>query len=175
MNLTKHIITHIILALCFTSSLSFAMERMEHFEIQLLDSGLMSNETRICLYDDAQEIGFISYMKVPFLNRYVIHTFFVYPDMRNRGYGTKLLSYTCDRLENSGASVIYIQPGPFEMIDGRLQDVQLSREVKIKKLVMLYHRCGFVSADKITQLCAYVLYQCMGIDEDSKYLLYKLK
>jgi GNAT superfamily N-acetyltransferase len=170
MNFTKRIVAHIILISCFLSFLSFATE---HFEIQLLDSGLMSNKTKICLYDDATEIGFICYMQVPFLNWYVIHTFFVHPDMRNKGYGTKLLSYTCNRLENIGAHIIYIQPGPFEMLGSISQDVPLSRDIKIKKLIAFYQRFGFVSVNKLTQICAYILYKVMEIDEDSKYLLYK--
>ncbi|MBA3752037.1 GNAT family N-acetyltransferase [Candidatus Dependentiae bacterium] len=110
----------------------------ERIEFQVLYSGWMSNETKIYLYVDSKEIGFLSFTKMPFLNSYIIHTFYVHPGIRNRGFGTKLLLYTCGRLKDMKAGGVYIQPGPFEMINGapvingKSASVFLSQEIKIK-------------------------------------------
>ncbi len=159
----------IFMALCC----SFSLFSGERFEVHVLDSGTLSNETKVHLYDDMKEIGYLSYTKIPLLNRYIIHSFYIYPATRNRGYGKKLLVYACDRLKDRRAHMVYIQPGPFEMIDGHLQNVQVFREEKIKKLVSLYKGCGFAPVNSITQMFAYIFYTCIGIDEDPKYLLYK--
>ncbi len=159
----------VALTLCTSSFLSFAKE---HFAVQLLDTGLINNETKIYLYEDTQEIGFISYTKIPLLSWYILHTFYVHPEVRNRGYGTKLLVHSCDTLKNSGAQVVYIQPGPFEIINGKFQNVQ-SPEPNIKKLVKLYTKYDFIPVDRITRIFTYILYTCMGIDENPEHLLYR--
>lgn len=154
-------------------SLSFLLIASERFEVQLLNTGWIQNETRVHLFDDTKRVGFLSYTKTPLLNRYIIHSFYITPKKRNRGYGTRLLLYTCNLLKERGAHMVYIQPGPFELVKGQPQKIQEAREVKIKKLVDLYKRAGFVPANKVTQRCASFLYTCIGIEEDSAYLLYK--
>ena len=144
------------------------------FQYETVDSGMLSNENKITLFDDTQKIGFVSYTKIPCSSFFVIHSLYVYPQHRNQGFGRKLLLHACDTLHDLDAYKIYIQPGPFEIIHGRGKNiVGLDRQERIKKLCHLYQKCGFAPADFLTKRFAGLLYLMIKIDENSDHLRVK--
>jgi GNAT superfamily N-acetyltransferase len=119
-------------------------------------------------------IGFISFTKVPLLKLYAIHSFYIYPPYRNRGHGKKLLVYTCDHVKKLGAQRIYIQPGPFEIVDGVCEKiVDETHRIKIQKLITLYKNAGFTFVNRFISRCAAIIYPILGISENAQYLMVK--
>jgi GNAT superfamily N-acetyltransferase len=144
------------------------------FEIRQLCSGLIENVTEIDCFLGDQKIGFICYTKILVAYFYVIHSFYIKPEDRNKGYGGKLLAYTCNHLRSLGAKKIYIQPGPFEEVNGVMHNIyDESRASRIKRLIALYKRCRFQRVNKLISCGAQIVYKILGIDEDANYLLVK--
>lgn len=144
----------------------------ERFEQKVISSEYFNNETEIRYYKDNTLIGFISYTKVPLLKFYAVHSFFIRPQYRNRGYGKRLLLYTCNHLKKIGAKRIYVQPGPFEITNGRARNItDETRDAKIERLLKLYKYTDFTHVANITSACAYILYRMLGIDENPRCLM----
>ncbi len=146
----------------------------ETFQYTTVDSGALSNETQITCFEDNSKIGFVSYTKVPCSYFYVIHSFYVYPEYRCQGYGEKLLKQACEHVKALHASRIYIQPGPFEIINGYTKNIHgQDRKKRMQSLVKLYSKCDFTGVDLITMTLACLAYKIMNIDEDTDYLMVK--
>lgn len=121
---------------------------------------------------DNDVVGHIEFMKAS-SSSYILHSFYVYPNYRGKGYGKKILLYMCNLLKERGARTIYIQPGPFEMTDDgqpSISDPDIFK-VKLQRLVKLYKGVGFGFVNKLTSTCAAILYKIIGIDEDAFYLM----
>lgn len=144
------------------------------FRHECISSGFMYNENKICYYLDGQEIGFLSYTKMPLFSFYILHTLYVHPQYRNNGYGKYILEYACSCLKKLGASRLYIQPGPFEINeDGYLVTALASYDGRLESLIEFYRKSGFIFASKLLACSAYFLYKCVGIDENAQYLMVK--
>ncbi len=149
-------------------------ETKESFNHQLVSSGLLDNEVQVSYYLNDLEIGFVSYTKMPVFDFYIIHTFYIYPEFRNRGYGSHLFGYCVNHLKSINASRVYVQPGPFEIEGDVVEFVcDASREVGIQKLVKLYRSHGFDFVGKAVSCFARIVYKVVGIDEESDYLMMK--
>ncbi len=167
-----HRYTVAVISLLFLNSLY----SHEEFATKIVSSDLITNETEIDYYVDNTLIGFVSFTKVPLCNMYAIHSFYIYPKYRNKGYGKKLLAYTCNHVKDLGARKIYIQPGPFEIVDGRGENItDETREERIQKLIKLYKEAKFNFVNPFTSRCAYVLYKILRISENSEYLMVHAK
>jgi GNAT superfamily N-acetyltransferase len=127
----------------------------------------------IHLYNDKQHIGFVSYCKIALVPFYVIHNLYVYPQYRKQGYGKKLLIYVCDSIKNQGAKKAYIQPGPFEIIDGKTVGIDPLYKQEIKRLITFYQDYGFDNVGHTLSVIASFVYRLMNIDEDAQYLMVK--
>jgi ribosomal protein S18 acetylase RimI-like enzyme len=127
-------------------------------------------EKQISYYNDGQELGFLYFVKI-MPHTYVIYSFYIFPEWRNRGYGTKLLLYACSIIKKAGGAKIFIQPGPFELDDSIINEV--SRKSRLQKLVRLYQRAGFHSAKWSIKKLAAMLYPKFDIVEDPSYLMEK--
>lgn len=141
------------------------------FKIDRLKSGIFNNRTKISLTIHGKTIGFASFTKIPFFSYYALHSLYVYPQYRNKGFGSKIMTYTENYLQSMKAQRIYIQPGPFEI--NRDISNNNSYNTKTKQLVKLYRKLGYKLCHRITQFFARVVYRCMGIDENADYLMVK--
>jgi|GEM_PF-2232328 len=149
-----------------------ASERFTH-KIQA-GSNWLHKTVMIDSYVDNEKVGFIAYDKIAIVPLYVIHSFYIYPPYRNKGYGRRLLNYACEHLKLHGANKIYLQPGPFELTeDGYIDNSVSSSEVQLQWLVNFYKKHQFVKTNKALSYCAALLYKCMHIDENADYLMVK--
>ena len=182
MNAQRNILYLFIL--CSSSLLIGEELKREHSDLQNEQVSLkfvwyqVKNELIVRCYraisgcDEVEKIGFLYCTKMPLVPYYILYNFYVRPVYRNRGYGTRLLNYTCDYLAWQGASAIYIQPGPFELQQEISVDMSpCSREVKLRRLIALYKNNRFVPVNTIMQYAACIVYRYMGINEDARYLM----
>lgn len=170
----KNLIIPIVLlsSLLGTSGFLYGQESFTH---QVIEDGFFSNEAKITYFDDIDKLGFIFYTKMTMINAYVIHTFFIHPKFRKRGYGKKLLAYTCEFLKRKGISKIYLQPGPFELENGRMVAVpDNEQKERMKRLINMYKKAGFRKSNRLLSFIAKFLYGIMGIHEDSNYLMVQI-
>src|SRR5579864_6973531 len=79
---------HVVM-FCFFAVCAQATE----FQHTILKDTCYDTTTEITCYHQHKAVGFLQVTCVPF-SIAVIHSFFVYPEYRNQGYGTKLLQYT---------------------------------------------------------------------------------
>ncbi len=144
------------------------------FEHRQVSADSAQHEVQIKYFVNKQHVGSISFAKVPFINAYALHSLYVYPEYRNKGYGTQLLNHACDYLKSIDAENIYIQPGPFEVDeDGHLDRSLDSRESKLQRLVALYTKNQFHFTPKWATPIIWLLYKAMRIDENAEYLMVK--
>jgi GNAT superfamily N-acetyltransferase len=139
-------------------------------------SNWLLTELEIAYYVAGERVGYIHYIKAPLVPFYVLHSFYIYPSYRNKGFGRRLFAYVCDYLQGVGARRIYIQPGPFELDkSNRYSDLSvLDREAQLKRLICFYKNNEFVCVNRALSLCASFLYVCMGIAENPKHLMVKV-
>lgn len=142
------------------------------FTEKVITSGWLY-EVEVSYYEENNLVGFLCYTKIPLLSWYIIHTFYVFPQFRNQGFGKKLLIHTRDLLKKLGAYRIYIQPGPFELQHDMVIKIanQKQHAQALQKLEKLYHAIGFEKVSYIVRTCATIMYLLMGIDEDTTYLM----
>jgi GNAT superfamily N-acetyltransferase len=131
----------------------------------------VGRDVNIELYDDEQNVGFASYTKIPLTSWYILHSGYVYPEFREKGYGQALLLHICDVIKQQGATRAYIQPGPFEIVNGQAVGVGPLYTEQMKRLVAGYGKYGFKPTDRVTSKLAAALYYITRIDEDARYLL----
>ena len=149
----------------------------DYFTVHKLAEGITTNQTEIRYHtqESKQEVGFVSYTKIPCMPFYVLHSLYVYPSYRRKGYGRKLIEYTLQTLKELGGSKVYIQPGPFELNNNETTPItDTEKEQKLKILIDLYTSVGFVSTWSIVSGLAFWLYTLLGIHEDSAYLMVKI-
>src|SRR5437879_3630524 len=112
-----------------------------HFEIK--PSEEYAQDIDIYMYENNQQIGFVSYRKIPLIPFYIIHNLYVYPQFRKKGYGKQLLQYVCSVVQQQGATRAYIQPGPFEIVNGRTKKDGDLYEQNMQFLIQFYQKYGF--------------------------------
>ena len=132
------------------------------------NSSIAYQET-IQLIEDEQQLGYMSFIKIPLLHTFIIHSFYIYPEYRSHGYGTRLLQYVCDYLVIKKAHRIYVQIGPFE-----LPHVSSGNGLNMEQLIKLYAKCGFELCNKSTCALAGLSYSFININENSRYLMVKV-
>lgn len=154
----------------FSTSKSAALTFSSH-EISL---GVLHGKETIISLNDA-EIGFLCYVKIPLLSSYALFDFYIDCNYRNLGYGKCLLNHVMDDIHAiNNNSTLYVQPGPFELIDGQFKQVQEPlRQKLIEKLVKFYRALGFKNMELgyLTRYIIYIFYILTGIHEDPKYLM----
>jgi GNAT superfamily N-acetyltransferase len=125
----------------------------------------------ITLTHDHQEIGFLHYVKLPFMQWYVIHNFFIKKKCRKKGYGKKLFQEALDRLSLKKASKIFVQPGAFEI------DIPLSAQEKKERmphLVKFYEEFGFaINENKYFYRLLKIAYKIGKLQEDAQMFMVK--
>jgi len=156
----------LIVLLCGVCSQALVATRFEQ--------ATSGNDLTLTLYDDDDiPVGFISCEKIPMTSWHAIHSLYVYPQFRQKGYGTLLMKQVCRILQKRAATCAYIQPGPFELQDGEAVCVGDAYEDKIHMLVKLYKKLGFKPASSLTAKVAALYYYLAGIYEDSQHLMLK--
>lgn len=137
------------------------------------DTSVMTTKTCIKYAINNQQIGFINYFKIPCFPVYIIHTFYIYPSYRNKGYGRELISYALFRLKKKKVSKIYIQPGPSEIKNDSFRSIVNDNERinKTKKLVNFYNSLGFVPVNKFFSNALYFFYKVFKISENPRDLM----
>ena len=133
-------------------------------------------ECRYSIEMQDTEIGFLSSIKIPCFNWYILYDFFVEPECRNNGYGRRLLAYAIAHAVKSGATRIFVQPGPFERKDEEyVSVVGTERTVRLEQLMKLYQSYGFTRATQGWGRCMipllWCLYRMAGINEDPRVLM----
>ena len=153
-----------IIFLCFTLSLSKDIS----FKEETINNSFIFNETKISYHQDNSTIGYAEYTKIPLVAFYVIHSLYIFPAFRNKGYGTRLLEHVGEVLKQKGAHKLYIQPGPFEH-----EENAPHAALTMEQLVLWYKKLGFIPVNKIISFFAAYLYKLLDIPEDSRYLMVK--
>jgi len=164
-----------LLKILFLSGSMFTLSAQEkEFKSRVVGNGLFDESTKISYLHDDKQVGCIVCTKLP-LSFYILHSFFVDPEHRNRGYGSKLLAHACSEIDTQKPRTVFIQPGPFEYIDGEFSDIDepTEREEKLHRLAKLYARAGFRKAPRPLSLAAALLYKLIGLQEDASYLMVK--
>lgn len=132
------------------------------------------NDVTITMSDSHNAcIGFVSYRKILISSWYVIHSLYVYPKFRRKGYGSTLIKKTCALLKTLKATRVYIQPGPFELDHDELAFSKKGYQKKMTALITFYKKLGFEPVHSVTSALARFIYFFMKIDEDSRYLMTK--
>ena len=137
-----------------------------------LDSSFLTHYN-IMMYEDNTQIGAIRILKPLMCNFCIFYNFYIYPEFRQKGYGSCLLRKALVDVKMQKISTVYIQPGPFE-ISSNLGVQELNEQDKQERLFSLlrfYKKHSFRSVSKLMQKVAYYLYVLIDIDENSKYLL----
>jgi len=125
--------------------------------------------THIACTSNNKVVGSVNYTHVPYSTSYVLHSLYVHPPYRRKGFGQKIVKHACMVVTRKGATSIYIQQGPFEL-DG--EPVKKDK-ARVEGLARLYARCGFVQVGTVFSWCASVIYLLMGLDERPEYLMVK--
>lgn len=134
---------------------------------------ISNDDATITLYDNHNNrVGFVSYKKIPITSWYIIHSLYVYPKFRRKGYGSALIKQMCKLLKDLHATRIYIQPGPFEL-NNKPPIKGNSYKEKMKELIKFYKKLGFKYTNSIVSAIAAVVYFFSGIHENSRYLMTK--
>lgn len=122
---------------------------------------------------DRQKICSISYVKVPLWNWYILFDFYTTKQFRNRGYGRMLLNHVLQDLEAAGATKIYIQPGPFDIVNGKaVQILGPERGLAITRLIRFYESCNFrLVNSKLIELPLKIAYKVLSIEENPAFLM----
>lgn len=137
--------------------------------------GILS-DTTYCLVADDTVLGSIHCAKLPLVSCYIIHSFYIKPLFRRRGYGTRLLMHVLDTLPKE--STIYIQPGPFEHdTQGNIKQViGEENQENLNRLISFYQRFGFKKISSPFLIAALrALYYILSIPEDPHFLLVQYK
>lgn len=162
----------LLLVITFLPSILCASSSDHTFKHSKPNDDSLLDEVKIECFVGEECVGFISCVKIPLLNDYVLHTFYVYPEYRNKGYGTHLLTHACDYLQSIHARNIYIQPGPFELNqDGCLDNAMDDRPLRLQRLITLYKKNQFVRAEEWLLPFIRLLYTCMDIQEEANHLM----
>lgn len=150
----------------------FPLVCQEKFHFKHSESNVIMHETIIESAIENKTIGFIYFVHFPF-SIYVLHTFFIYPEWREKGYGTKLLAFATCYLKKLGARFIFIQPGPFDIKNGEFENIKngKARDVKIKKLINLYTSVGFKKVNRFISTLSKFIYYCAKIEENPDHLM----
>jgi len=129
----------------------------------------------ISLFVKKHKIGFLEYVKIPFFHWYVIHSFYIERKYRNKGYGKKLLKIALSKLKSIGATKIFIQPGPFEYVNGIFSPLEKEdKKLRLKKLIKFYQSEGFSLANSsFLSFTLKGLYKILDIDENPHYFMIK--
>lgn len=146
----------------------------DSFKTDFIGRGKRKKPFKITYFHDDVPVGFLFVYKIPCSGSYVFYSVYVYPEHRNNGYGQACLNNACDYMKGFGAKRVYIQPGPFEIVDGRIcfPDDETKKN-NMEKLVRFYKRCGFKIAGKAIRKIAFIAYKVMKIDECSDFLMVK--
>lgn len=165
----KRIFLAFVLAL-----LNFSTTRPDLTFSQINRSNWLFEKTKVICHNNDSEAGEIWYAKIPFLSTYILYNFYVHPSQRKQGIGNALLEYVCNCLQKK-ASIIFIQPGPFEkenVLEKALSS-ETVRQERVEQLVSLYTRVGFKPAHWSLIYCCRALYYIIGLREDANYLMCK--
>jgi len=118
-----------------------------------------------------QEIGKLNSIQIPILHWCVLYDFFIQPAYRGQGHGHFLFSHAVNQAEKSGASKIFVQPGPFELVAGKYTSVKgVQRKIALNRLIRFYesHQFALMSGMKLRCVSFFlgIVYRLANIDED---------
>jgi GNAT superfamily N-acetyltransferase len=131
------------------------------------------SDTSIAMSEGEAELGFVYFRKIPWVPWYAIHSLYVHPQFRKKGYGTMLVKHACAALKELGATRAYIQPGPFELQDEKLVSVGAEYAPLMKVLVAFYKKLGFQKVSTPMSALARFFYFITNIREDANFLMVK--
>jgi GNAT superfamily N-acetyltransferase len=163
------------LAVFFCLLLSVQIFSQESLKVDFSGRGKRKKPFKITFFNDASPVGFLFVYKIPASRAYVFYSLYVGNEHRNNGHGKTFLNRACDYMKDFGAKKIYIQPGPFEIVNGFIcgQDDAMKRG-NMERLVRFYKRCGFKVAKKALRKIVFIAYRAMKIDEDADFLMVRL-
>lgn len=133
-----------------------------------LHLGCLTTEAVVERRLNHKTLASIEYTQLPFAH-YVLHSFYVIPAERGKGYGSELLTHVCTLLQREGARSIYIQPGPFEVDESPIKPSEYQQ--KTERLIKLYQRVGFQPVSRWATAPLIPVYKMLGLSEDPQYLM----
>jgi hypothetical protein len=86
------------------------------------------------------------------------------------------MDYVMEDIIVKGATRIYVQPGPFEFINGRMrQCLGVDRLERLNKLIKFYSEFKFKPATSVaTSSLLKIIYRLLDIQEDPQLLMVRL-
>jgi GNAT superfamily N-acetyltransferase len=120
---------------------------------------------------DSDKAGCVATYDLKIIDAVIIHSLYVVPEYRHRGYAEIALRKVLDDYAAAGYETAYIQIGPFEVIDNKIMRQPIDYDTKVAKLKKLYSRLGFESASPLEQFFAQILYPLWGIEADPAFLM----
>ena len=157
----------------FTIACLISLSCYPSFQPRVIHNGYLSTEVEVGILNNTQDlIGTITYLQIPF-SIYILHSFFIDPAFRNKGYGTRLLEHVIQLITKRSPRLILVQPGPFELKNGQVQNLTPGpgREQYLHKITAFYARNGFQPAPSVLRKFSHLLYRIIGINEDPQYLM----
>ncbi|GEM_PF-6539253 len=139
--MSKKGLFHLLILISFCQIFSSTSLLEEHLCIEIINGkpgGLF--DERIILKQDEGVLGFLCYKSIG-MSSANIHSVYIYPEHRNHGFGSFLLTYVIAYLKGKGYKTIMLQPYPFELIDGFPMPIDDSSG--LERLFSFYQSNGF--------------------------------
>lgn len=157
----------------FFSFTSYTAEKTFLIE-ESRDSGWFISDSRLDCSVDGCVVGYAGLSHLPF-SCHVIHSLYVYPEFRGRGYGRTLLVHACELLKQRNAWKVFIQPGPFELSNGKIIDPESYDQelLLLNQLSVFYAHVGFRKVNWLYAKAAKLLYWLISLDENADFLMVK--
>lgn len=139
-----------------------------------------SSDHVFTLLVDNSRVGYLCYTQpVWILKTFILHSLWIDPNHRQKGYATVLVQNVLKRLLQMNAQTIYVQPGPFEIEKGILQQETVSSyQTRIEELISLYKHWAkpldeyqLSHPNKAKELFLRLLYRFLAIPENPRYLM----
>ncbi len=169
MKLLSYLAASLIVSIVSLYAQDVTIKKIEESYYGVHTIGFVAHDT------DGTEIGYADFLKFPLLPIGVLHSGYVHHSFRNHGYGRSLLPRILQELQQSGIKKIFIQPGPYDVVDHQFKKIEGEERVKkLAQLVQFYRSEGFevIQSPSMIRLAS-LLYCVLRIDEDPKFLMMK--
>ncbi len=128
------------------------------------------------LHINGQRAGMLNSIQIPLVHWCIFYDFFIQAGYRGHGHGHYLFAQAIEHAKKAGAVKMIVQPGPFELVDGRFVSVTgTARTHSLQRLIQFYTVHHFKRMQGMTLRCVAwflaIVYRLAGIKEDPRFLM----
>ncbi len=130
---------------------------------------LFLNEEPTGSLGNKEQIGSLSYLKVPVLSWYMLYYFYINPDHRKKGWGKILFKHVLEKVKELGATKVMLQTGPYEYNEKGEAIVSPpgpERDARVEKLLKFYFSFNFKLLNRLYATLLAGVYFVFRVDED---------